>query len=52
MHIRRDYYSLGFAHKFIIISLFMLLSCFVVFLVLSYFPPMKDKVFGLLKHVI
>lgn len=52
MHIRRDYYSLGFAHKFIIMSLFLMLSCFVAFLVLSYFPPTKDHVFRLLKHVI
>lgn len=52
MHIRRDYYSLGMVHKMIIFGLFLMLSSFVTFLILSYFPPTKDKVFELLKLVI
>lgn len=52
LQIRRDYYSLGITHKLIIVGLFLMLSTFVAFLVLSYFPPTKVKVFELLNHII
>lgn len=52
LQIRRDYYSLGLAHKLVIFSLFLFLMVFVGFLVLSYFPPTKDRVFQLINTIL
>lgn len=52
MMIRKDYYKLGMVHKLIILVLFMLLTAFVLFLVMSYFPPTKSYIFKTLRQVL
>lgn len=52
MLIRRDYYKLGMVHKLIILVLFLLLTAFVLFLVMSYFPPTKSFIFKTLRQVL
>lgn len=52
MLIRQDYYSLGLAHKMIILVLFLTLSAFVAFLVLSYFPPTKDMIHDFIEKLL
>lgn len=52
MLIRRDYHALTIFHKMIILILFLSLSLFVGFLVLSYFPPTKDFVHNLIQSAL
>ena len=52
MELRKDYYSLGLMHKVIILVLFLTLSSFVAFLVLSYFPPTKDIVHNFIQNLL
>jgi hypothetical protein len=52
MELRKDYYSLGLLHKAIILVMFLTLSSFVAFLVLSYFPPTKDIVHNFIQKLL
>ncbi|MCF8060754.1 MAG: hypothetical protein K9K67_15735 [Bacteriovoracaceae bacterium] len=52
MLLRQDYYSLTLFHKLIILVLFIFLFTFVSFLVLSYFPPTKETIFGLIELIL
>ena len=52
MQIRQDYYSLGLVHKMIILVLFLTLSTFVAFLVLSYIPATKHIVHNVIYQLL